>query len=417
MASFSVNPVFLQTVLVLLLFHLFCLSNNIAAKHGDPVHHRHRSQPHSLGSNTRLYRAYIALQAWKRVIYSDPRNFTSNWVGRNVCAYHGIYCTNAPDDPKVKVVAGIDLNFGDIAGFIPEEFGLLTDVALVHLNSNRFCGLLPQDIANLTLLHELDLSNNRFVGGFPSMVLSLPSLKFLDLRYNEFEGPTPPQLYEKQLDAIFINNNRFTSVFPSFNGKGSASVLVVANNKFGGCLPPSIANFADSLEELLLINTSLKGCLPPEIGYLYNLRLLDVSNNTIVGPIPYSVAGMAHLETLNLANNMMSGIVPAGVCVLPNLINFNLSNNFFCDEDLVCTNLTSKKGVVFDDRRNCLPHRPAQKSPEECAPVIEHPVDCYEECCVPGGDSVSVPTASPKFLPFMASSTPMLPPFIAPVSA
>ncbi|KAI5338957.1 hypothetical protein L3X38_018229 [Prunus dulcis] len=32
-------------------------------------------------SNPKLHRAFLALQAWKRVIYSDPYNFTSTWVG------------------------------------------------------------------------------------------------------------------------------------------------------------------------------------------------------------------------------------------------------------------------------------------------------------------------------------------------
>ncbi|XP_065873069.1 leucine-rich repeat extensin-like protein 4 [Euphorbia lathyris] len=410
MASFSPNPVFrLIRVLILLLFHL---SYNIAADSAS-AHHRHRSHSLSLASNARLHRAYIALQAWKRVIYSDPRNFTSNWIGLNVCEYHGIYCTSAPHDPKVKVVAGIDLNFGDIAGFIPEEFGLLTDLALVHLNSNRFCGILPPTIANLTVLYELDISNNRFVGRFPSVVLSLPKLKFLDLRYNEFEGPTPPRLFEKQLDAIFINNNRFTSVLPAFKGRSSASVLVIANNKFGGALPPSISNFADSLEELVLINSSLTGCLPPEVGYLYKLRLLDVSNNNIVGPIPYSLAGLAHLETLNLADNMMTGNVHGGICVLPSLSNFTLSYNFFCEEDGICANLTSK-GIVFDDRENCLPDKPHQRSKKECKPVIEHPVDWYEECYVHGGGHAPVPAVTPMFPPSMAPSTALLPPSMAP---
>lgn len=91
--------------------------NNVNAKHQHL--HKHQTRPkhtHNPPLNPRLYHAFLALQAWKHVIYSDPKNHTANWVGPSVCNYTGIYCAPSVDDPKVTVVAGIDLNFGDIAG-------------------------------------------------------------------------------------------------------------------------------------------------------------------------------------------------------------------------------------------------------------------------------------------------------------
>ncbi|KAJ4729777.1 Leucine-rich repeat extensin-like protein [Melia azedarach] len=409
MASFMFSTNISNAILIILFLHLQFLSNNLAAKHSysSTHHHHHRLHNSSPFANPKLHQAYVALQAWKRVIYSDPNNFTANWVGPSVCNYKGIYCASPPYDHKIQVVAGIDLNHADIAGFLPGELGLLSDLALIHVNSNRFCGIIPQTLSNLTLLYELDLSNNRFVGPFPRVVLSLPMLNYLDLRFNEFEGPLPPELFNKKLDAIFVNDNRLTNMIPqNFGANNSATVLVIANNKFGGCLPPSIANLANSLEELLLINTSLSGCLPPEVGYLYKLRVLDVSFNKLVGPIPYSIAGLAHLEQLNLAHNMMTGIVPEGVCMLPNLANFTFSYNFFCEEEGICRNLTSK-GIAFDDRRNCLPEKPLQRSNKVCEPVLEHPVECFEQHCSNGGGTGMVPTA-------MLTAAPVISPSIAP---
>ncbi|EYU28282.1 hypothetical protein MIMGU_mgv1a024954mg, partial [Erythranthe guttata] len=135
--------------------------------------------------NPSLRQAYIALQSWKQAIFSDPFNFTANWTGSDVCSYAGVFCAAAPYNASETVVAGVDLNHADIAGYLPEELGLLTHLALFHINSNRFCGVVPQSFKKLKLLFELDISNNRFVGGFPTVVLSLPSLKFLDLRFNE----------------------------------------------------------------------------------------------------------------------------------------------------------------------------------------------------------------------------------------
>lgn len=381
MANYFI-PSITTPALILLLLH-FSSIINLSAKHGHPHHsrsHPHHTHGHSFVTNQRLQQAYIALQAWKRVIYSDPNNFTSNWIGPNVCSYHGIYCSSLPNSTNIQVVAGIDLNHGDIAGFLPDELGFLSDLALIHLNSNRFCGILPLSFSNLTLLYELDLSNNRFVGVFPSVVLSLPSLKYLDLRFNEFEGPLPSQLFGRNLDAIFVNNNRLTSVIPSNVTASTASVVVFANNNFGGCIPPSIASLANTLEELVLINTNISGCLTPEVGFLYKLRVLDLSYNKLIGPIPYTLSGLEHLEQLNLAHNMMSENVPEGICVLPSLANFTISYNFFSEEEGVCRNLTSK-GVVLDDRRNCLKDKPLQRSKKDCDPVVEHPVDCFELHC------------------------------------
>ncbi|KAL2453271.1 Pollen-specific leucine-rich repeat extensin-like protein 1 [Abeliophyllum distichum] len=173
--------------------------------------------------NSRLKRAYVGLQAWKKAIYSDPQNFTANWDGPDVCAYNGVFCAPALDDPKTTVVAGVDLNHADIAGHLPVEIGLLTDVSLLHMNSNRFCGIIPKSLSKLTILYELDLSNNRFVGPFPKVVLDLPTLKYLDIRYNDFEGSLPPELFHKDLDAIFcerqpfsLHHSRKLWQFPSF---------------------------------------------------------------------------------------------------------------------------------------------------------------------------------------------------------
>ncbi|KAI3754767.1 hypothetical protein L1987_54557 [Smallanthus sonchifolius] len=225
--------------------------------------------------NPRLRQAYIALQAWKSAILSDPFIFTANWTGPNVCSYGGVYCAPFPTNPSIRVVAGIDLNHGDIAGYLPSELGLLTDLALFHINSNRFCGTVPASFKNLTLLYELDLSNNRFVGVFPTVVLSLPALKYLDLRFNEFEGSVPTKLFDKDLDAVFLNDNRFRFGIPANLGNSPVSVLVLANNNLGGCIPASIGKMGRTLNEIIFMNDNLTGCLPVQIGMLKEVTVFD----------------------------------------------------------------------------------------------------------------------------------------------
>ena len=344
--------------------------------------------------NPRILNAYTALQAWKHVILSDPKNFTSNWCGFDVCNYKGVYCAPAPDDPHITTVAGIDLNHADIAGSLPEELGLLTDLALFHINSNRFCGTLPDSFRHLRLLYELDISNNRFKGQFPSVVLCLPSLKFLDIRYNEFEGDIPTGLFDLKLDAIFVNNNKFKSSLPGNIGNSPVSVIVFANNNLNGCLPSSLSKMAKTLNELIITNAGLKGCLSPEIGLLKNVTVFDVSSNELVGPLPETIGEMKRLEQLNVAHNKLSGEIPETICSLPNLENFTYSYNYFCGEPPTCLKLPAN-----DDKKNCIPDRPMQRSPDECAAFLAQPVDCGAFGCLPRSPPPSPPPPSPPLPP------------------
>eukprot|EP01018_Ginkgo_biloba_P022082 Gb_26318 [translate_table: standard] len=333
-------------------------------------------------SNPRQRSAYIALQAWKQAIFSDPLNITGNWVGAAVCSYKGVFCSRALDDPKIFVVAGIDLNHADIAGYLPQELGLLTDLALFHINTNRFCGTVPHSFKKLINLYELDISNNRFAGPFPKVVLSLPTLKYLDIRFNEFEGSLPSQLFDKDLDAIFVNNNRFHLEIPPNLGNSPVSVVVFANNNLRGCLPPSLGNMSDTLNEIILLNNNLSACLPSEIGLLKNLTVFDMSFNKLVGPLPDSIGQMVSLEQLDVAHNMLSGKIPQSICALPNLDNFTFSYNFFTGEAPNCLALP-QRGVTFNDKRNCIPGRPVQRSFKQCASFLSRPVDCSASSCNP----------------------------------
>ncbi|KAE8660869.1 Leucine-rich repeat extensin-like protein 4 [Hibiscus syriacus] len=328
---------------------------------------------------SRLLNAYIALKAWKHAMISDPNGFASNWYGPNVCNYTGVFCAQATDDAYATVVAGIDLNHANIAGSLPDELGLLTDLALFHINSNRFYGTLPQSFRKLNLLYELDVSNNRFSGEFPHVVLYLTSLKFLDIRFNEFSGRIPSQLFDLKLDALFFNDNKFQSLIPDNFGNSPASVIVMANNGLSGCFPSSsLVKMAGTLREIVLMNNEFTGCLRPEIGALKGLTVFDVRSNKLVGPLPDAIGEMKSLELLNVANNKLSGYIPQSICSLPNLKNFTFSNNFFISEPSKCLELRAK-----DDRKNCIPYRPLQNSPMDCKSFYAHPVDCSVSGCSP----------------------------------
>ncbi|GAA0183300.1 hypothetical protein LIER_30734 [Lithospermum erythrorhizon] len=344
--------------------------------------------------NPRLSKAYIALQAWKMSINSDPKGSTSNWHGMNVCNYTGIYCAPAPDNPHLQTVAGIDMNHADIAGNLPEELGLLIDLALFHVNSNRFSGTVPGSFKNLRLLYELDLSNNRFSGKFPPVLLCLPSMKFLDIRFNKFQGEIPSGLFDLELDALFINDNKFDSRLPKNIGNSPVSVLVLANNAIRGCLPSTIAKMGKTLNEIILMNVGLGACFPQELGALKEVTVFDVSFNNLVGMLPEGIKGMKKLEQLNVAHNKLSREIPEKICSLPRLENFTYSYNYFRSEPKTCLKLEDK-----DDTNNCIPYRPQQRSLQECKAFYSKPVDCSAFGCSPPPPPLPPPSPPPPPTP------------------
>ncbi|MBA0812668.1 hypothetical protein Gohar_026613, partial [Gossypium harknessii] len=173
--------------------------------------------------NLRLRNTYIALQDWKKAILLDLFNLTADWVGPDVCDYTGVYCTPAFDNKRNKIVTCINLNHEDITGYLPKELGLLTGF-----------------FVKVKLMLELDLSNNWFTSKFPEVSVMLHLHKFLDLRFNEFEGTVPKELFDKDLDAIFINHNRFRFNLPDNFGNSPVSIINLANNKFHGCVLASL---------------------------------------------------------------------------------------------------------------------------------------------------------------------------------
>uniref|UniRef100_A0A7N0V2Z3 Cell wall hydroxyproline-rich glycoprotein n=1 Tax=Kalanchoe fedtschenkoi TaxID=63787 RepID=A0A7N0V2Z3_KALFE len=365
-----VGPPRLILLLLFLVFSVACSAETESNREG------HRPGSNLTFENPSLRKAYIALQAWKDAILSDPFNFTASWNGADVCSYRGVFCAQSLKNKTERVVAGIDLNHADIAGYLPNELGLLSDLALLHINSNRFCGGVPESFKRMKLLFELDLSNNRFVGAFPEVVLKLKSLKFLDLRFNEFEGAVPSRLFDAPLDALFLNHNRFRSGIPANIGNSPVSILVIANNNFGGCLPASIGKMGKTLNEIILMDVNLTDCLPEQISQLKEVTVFDVSFNRLQGSLPKFIGKMKSLEQLNVAHNQFTGEVPAEICRLPNLKNFTYSYNYLTGESRACGFSGSSS------KRNCIVGEKDQRSSKECAsPVARRKMDCSKSKC------------------------------------
>ncbi|KZV54560.1 putative inactive receptor kinase [Dorcoceras hygrometricum] len=333
------------------------------------------SQVPFLFADVRLAVVYPVIQKFKNLITSDPLNITGTWFGPDICNYKGFYCDSPPDNKSAIALASIDFNgFRLSAPTLDGFLDQLPDIAVFHANSNRFSGTISPNISKLPYLYEFDISNNLLSGPFPTAILYMSGLSFLDIRFNFFTGTVPPQLFAKDLDVLFINNNNFLTRLPDSIGNAHVLYLTLANNKFFGPIPRSIFRIFSSLSEILLLNNLLSGCLPYEIGLLEKVVLFDAGKNLLTGPLPFSLGCLRNLEILNFAGNLLYGNVPDVLCSLGNLANLSLSDNYFTQVGPFCWKLI--ENGVLDMRKNCIPGLPLQRSVAECAAFFARPRYC-----------------------------------------
>ncbi|XP_039028227.1 leucine-rich repeat extensin-like protein 6 [Hibiscus syriacus] len=329
-------------------------------------------------SESKLTSAYTALQAWKSAITDNPLGVLKTWDGLDVCSYKGVFCSDqqgAMDSSYGPSVVAIDLNHANLQGTLVKELSLLTDMIIFHLNSNRFSGTIPATFKDLSSLQELDLSGNYFSGPFPLVTIYMPNLVYLDLRFNNFSGSIPENLFNKGLDAIFLNNNQFEGELPANLGNSPASVINLANNKFSGNIPSSFGFMSSKLKEILLLNNQLTGCIPQGVGMFSEMQVFDVSQNSLMGHLPDTMSCLTDIEVLNLAHNELSGVLSEIFCSLRNLVNLTVAYKFFSEFGQECSK-SFFRDVGFDFSLNCIPGRDMQRPQPECSVIPGSGLSC-----------------------------------------
>ena len=79
--------------------------------------------------------------------------------------------------------------------------------------------------------------------------------------------------------------------------------------------------------ELSLQNKELTGAVPTQLGNVFNLRRLVLSQNALMGEIPAELGDLSNLTVLELDQNQLTGTIPGVLGNLTNLNELDLSSN------------------------------------------------------------------------------------------
>ena len=88
-------------------------------------------------------------------------------------------------------------------------------------------------------------------------------------------------------------------------------------------VPPVVILFLRSLSLTLsrILTVHNDNQIPIQLGRLFHLSILDLSNNSLTSTIPTQIASLSSLEKLNLSHNQLSGSNTTGFLVLE-LLNY-----------------------------------------------------------------------------------------------
>ncbi|XP_077246687.1 uncharacterized protein LOC143886484 isoform X2 [Tasmannia lanceolata] len=264
----------------------------------------------------------------------------------------------------------LDLSNNQLSGEMPHSLTKkCTSLTYLSISSNILGGeLLPID-ANLTELHSLLANNNNFIGTIPTSLLNSPYLMILDIRKNNLSGPIPSWLFSlSNLVSLLLGDNFFRGGIPILLCQlNNLHILNFSNNSLSGNIPSCLNNITSWKKKspiqsgsnvigMLQVRYStsfttkgvtysyeglpfslmtgidfsmnqLVGDIPFQLGYLRELRSLNLSNNRLTGHLPQSFQNLDNLESLDLSHNKLVGRIPYELTLLHSLSDFLVAYN------------------------------------------------------------------------------------------
>lgn len=190
------------------------------------------------------------------------------------------------------------------------------------LSSAGLTGSIPTTLGQLQMLFTMNLMENLLSGALPSELGIIP-----------FVGNP--------------NTTSFTALIKNYTGWDGGQMALSSNN-FSGTIPTELgSNFNGIMVLGLDNNPSLQGPIPSEVGLLWNLEILELSNCSLSSSIPTQIGRLRLVENLLLNRNQLEGSLPSELGLLAYMSIFDASSNALTGSipeecgRLIETNLTS----------------------------------------------------------------------------
>ena len=107
---------------------------------------------------------------------------------------------------------------------------------------------------------------------------------------------------------------------------GRVVELSLQNKELTGAVPTQLGNVFN-LRRLVLSQNALMGEIPAELGDLSNLTVLELDQNQLTGTIPGTLGNLTNLNELDLSSNQLSGGIPGDLRRLTRLTHLSLNGN------------------------------------------------------------------------------------------
>ncbi|CAB9507803.1 Leucine Rich Repeat [Seminavis robusta] len=224
------------------------------------------------------------------------------------------------------------LDQNNLAGSIPEELFLLTNLQTVSMALNELQGTISTNVGMLTALEGLSIADLEDAGTIPSEIGVLTNLRFLSIDRNNHQGSIPSELWQlTNLDTLGLTTHpQLKGSLPTEIGLFSnLRWLIMDNCDYSGTIPTEIG-LATTLEWLVLLENRFSGTLPSEVGTLPNIVVFSVAGDMMEGTLPTELGLLTTLTLLRFADNQFSGAVPTEFGLLTELnITLSFKHNGF----------------------------------------------------------------------------------------
>jgi Leucine-rich repeat (LRR) protein len=264
------------------------------------------------------------------------------------------------DASKPRLLRSLDLSRQEIAGQLPNEIGMFSQLTSLKLSKNGINGTIPSRMFSLEKLEILELAGNNVTGTIPTQLSSSAELSYLDLSNNQLTSSIPEELFDlANLFWLDLSLNELTGTISSALAKLKLLTSInLRHNMIVGGLPDTFDE-VPKLDFILLGTSPLKrswrlsvdltrlfflckddnmlsGSVPPWSTSLLKRQEVTVSHNQLIGPVPSveslsDIGGDAfnsiRLSEIDVSYNLLTGTMPILAALTPSIRFLDISGN------------------------------------------------------------------------------------------